>query len=171
MSQRSRPFGDLHKVRGPGTKLQQGKDKTPVCADGTAREGQRRQLGLARRGYGQEQTKAARLGWREGAKAREAGPGKTGSEQLGCGQLRQGAGPGHQSLACPNKTAPGLQGPGLQCRTQQCARAAASACACLEGQPGGQLGRPPGAPSQGLTEDSTSARLPQKTREWGGGRV
>ena len=46
-----------------------------------------------------------------------------------------------------------------------------SACACLEGQPGGQLGRPPGAPSQGLTERSTSARLPQKTREWGGGRV
>ena len=38
MSQHSRPFGDLHKVRGPGAKLQQTE----------TRQGQRRQLGLAR---------------------------------------------------------------------------------------------------------------------------
>ena len=39
---------------------------------------------------GQEQTKAARLGWREGAKAREAGPGNTGSEQLGLARSELG---------------------------------------------------------------------------------
>ena len=44
-----------------------------------------------------------------------------------------------------------------------------SACAWRVSQPGGQLGRPPGAPSQGLTERSTSAADPK--REWGGGRV
>ena len=61
---RSGQVGDLHKLRGIVTKLQQTETK----------QGARGQLGLARRGYGgmgQEQTKAARLGWREGAKARE----------------------------------------------------------------------------------------------------
>ena len=54
------PFGDLHKVRGPGTKLQQGQDKargrkTPVpgiCDAQTERRGR---------------VSKDSLGWREGA--------------------------------------------------------------------------------------------------------
>ena len=108
-------IGDLHKVHGPGTKLQQGQDKargrkTPVrgvCNAQTERRGRvsKDSLGWregAKAGMGQEQTKAARLGWREGAKAREAGPGNTGSE------WKQGRrGPGTKRVCCPAKLARG----------------------------------------------------------------
>ena len=64
-------------------------------------------------------------------------------------------GQSQQSPACPNKTAPCLQ----------------SMTGPVPAWRFASLGRPLGAPSQGLTERSTSTRLPQKTKKWGGGRV
>ena len=74
-------------MRGPGTKLQQ-----------TERwQGQRRQLGLARLGYGQGPG-TARLGWREGVKARELGLGRAPRKQG-----RRGPHNFCQSLPAPTK--------------------------------------------------------------------
>ena len=85
MSQRSRPFGDLHK-----------------CVDQAQSCSRRKDDGLARRGYGQGPG-TARLGWREGATqaVNSLGTGQAWNTKLVCGQLgfmRRGesAGPGHR---------------------------------------------------------------------------
>ena len=72
---------------------------------------------------GQEQTKAARLGWREGAKAREAGPGNTGSEQLGLARSEWVG----QSAGCRARARPGPE-PGQRARARATTEGPAEPC-------------------------------------------
>ena len=180
MSQHSRPFGDLHKVRGPGTK--QGQDKargrkTPVpgiCeAAGSAKTAWVGAKGL--RPGPNRQRQRGLVGAKEHRKQGRRGPGKTGvrtaSESQGQGQgPRAGQGQGGPAKASrrdgyrpTKKGSPGaLSGPPMQDPTM-CADSfgvwgnkikysdncllTKTVSASTVRQPGGQLGRPPGAPS------------------------
>ena len=95
MSQHSRPFGYLHKVRGPGTKLQQGRDKgreatalPAECADAKGprpgRQDTVRTAWVGAKGLrpGRAEDSGGQLAWREGAKARNPEPGNRTNSEL-----------------------------------------------------------------------------------------
>ena len=152
MSQHSRPFGDLHKVRGPGHLR---------CADGKARQGQRRQLGWgegakARDGRARNRHRQRGLVGAKGLKPRRQGQGIQAVSglwtrpKLARGQRawREGVrpakpGPRASSGHVPTAQQTGVRGPwfqpprgGLQCRTAMLIRVTGKGKARANGQPG-----------------------------------